>query len=222
MNEYFHIELDSYKDQVNWYGRFAFLMLKNSLMAFESVDSDVALDVVRQQEYLKNQYQLLQERGILLIALNQPVAFDLRSISCCFDMITSSERVGKYGKDIAELILSFGDRDHDPELKMALINSGSITCEMLDIVYTSFATCDLSQLNLLSEMEDTVDVRYVEIFHSAVSAMEKDTSIALQCSAYHMINKYLERCADHACRMGERIYYRETGKRITIDRMREK
>ena len=68
MNESFHLELGSYKDQVNWYGRVALGMLKNSPMAFKTVDREIAADVVRQKEYIASQYDLLNERGVLLIA----------------------------------------------------------------------------------------------------------------------------------------------------------
>ena len=217
MNEYFHLELGSYKDQVNWYGRFALGMLKNSLMAFETVDREVAADVVRQKEYIASQYDLLNERGVLLIALNQPMASDLRSIACSLDMITSSERVGRYGKDIAELIVQFTDREHVPEISGLLAEMGEKTITMLDIVYNAFATGDSTQVSSLSHIEDEIDRMYDHVYEACVAAMEQDVSVVPQCSAYHMINRYLERCADHACRMGEKVYYMQTGKRMSID-----
>ncbi|HJK54692.1 MAG TPA: PhoU domain-containing protein, partial [Methanocorpusculum sp.] len=135
MNEYFHLELGSYKDQVNWYGRFALGMLKNSLMAFETVDREIAADVVRQKEYIASQYDLLNERGVLLIALNQPMATDLRIIACSLDMITSSERVGRYGKDIGELVVQFTDREPVAPIAKQLTGMGDLTSSMLEIVY---------------------------------------------------------------------------------------
>ncbi len=217
MNEYFHLELGSYKDQVNWYGRFALGMLKNSLMAFETIDREVAADVVRQKEYIASQYDLLNERGVLLIALNQPMATDLRVIACSLDMITSSERVGRYGKDIGELLVQFENREHVTSLAHQITEMGHVTTAMLDIVYNSFATGDTESLSPLSDMEDSVDGMYDVIYDDCVAAMEADVSVVPQCSAYHMINRYLERCADHACRMGEKVYYMQTGKRVAID-----
>ncbi|MDU9376684.1 Phosphate-specific transport system accessory protein PhoU [Methanocorpusculaceae archaeon Sp1] len=221
MNEYFHLELGSYKDQVNWYGRFALGMLKNSLMAFETIDREVAADVVRQKEYIASQYDLLNERGVLLIALNQPMAADLRLIACSLDMITSSERVGRYGKDVGELLVQFENRDHVARLASQLSKMGTITVSMLDVVYNSFATGDTESLSALSAMEEEVDQMYDVIYADCVAAMEADVSVVPQCSAYHMINRYLERCADHACRMGEKVYYMQTGKRVAIDHVNE-
>lgn len=217
MNEYFHLELGSYKDQVNWYGRFALGMLKNSLMAFETIDREVAADVVRQKEYIASQYDLLNERGVLLIALNQPMATDLRVIACSLDMITSSERVGRYGKDIGELLVQFTDREHVAPLAKQISSMGDVTSSMLEIVYNSFAAGETESLASLSDMEDSVDGMYNVLYDDCVAAMEQDVSVVPQCSAYHMINRYLERCADHACRMGEKVYYMQTGKRMSIE-----
>lgn len=217
MNEYFHLELGSYKDQVNWYGRFALGMLKNSLMAFETIDREVAADVVRQKEYIASQYDLLNERGVLLIALNQPMATDLRVIACSLDMITSSERVGRYGKDIGELLVQFTDREHVAPLAKQISSMGDVTSSMLEIVYNSFAAGETESLASLSDMEESVDGMYNVLYDDCVAAMERDVSVVPQCSAYHMINRYLERCADHACRMGEKVYYMQTGKRMSIE-----
>ena len=217
MNEHFHLELGSYKDQVNWYGRFALGMLKNSLMAFETIDREVAADVVRQKEYIASQYDLLNERGVLLIALNQPMATDLRVIACSLDMITSSERVGRYGKDIGELLVQFTDREHVAPLAKQISSMGDVTSSMLEIVYNSFAAGETESLASLSDMEESVDGMYNVLYDDCVAAMERDVSVVPQCSAYHMINRYLERCADHACRMGEKVYYMQTGKRMSIE-----
>ena len=217
MNEYFHLELGSYKDQANWYGRCALGMQKNSLLAFETVGREIAADVVRQKVYIASQYELLNDRGVLLIALNQPMATDLRIIACSLDMITSSERVGRYGKDIGELVVQFTDREHVAPIAKQLTGMGDLTSSMLEIVYNCFAAGETDPLSSLSDMEESVDGMYDVIYDDCVAAMEQDVSVVPQCSAYHMINRYLERCADHACRMGEKVYYMQTGKRVSID-----
>ena len=104
MSDHFHDELASYKDEVIWYGRFALDVLRNAAAAFEAGDTKVAASILRQKTYVSSQYELLYSKAILLIALNQPMAADLRLISCSMDMVTSSERIGRYGKDIAELV----------------------------------------------------------------------------------------------------------------------
>ncbi len=216
MNAYFHVELDSYKSEVIWYGRFALTMLKNALMAFESADKKIAEDVIRQKNYVTNQYDILGERGILLIALNQPMAKDLRLISSCMDVVTSSERIGRYGKDIAELIYDYDIRQIPPQLHQMV----KATISILEIMYNAFESDDVSGLAECAEIEERIDELYKILYANLVSAMEAGIMTIPFGSACHLVNRYLERCADHACRIGEKVYYMETGKRVPLEESR--
>lgn len=213
MSDHFHAELASYKDEVIWYGRFALDVLKHSVSAFEAGDSRVASDIIRQKAYVSSQYEHLYGKGILLIALNQPMAADLRLISCAMDVVTSSERIGRYGKDIAELVSAETEKYFLPE---KLYEMGELTGKNLEHIYNVFASDDLSLLKECASIEDTVDRLYHEVYAELVEQIEEKTvSVAYGCACL-MMNRYLERCSDHACRMGEKMYYMQTGKHVPL------
>lgn len=213
MSDHFHAELASYKDEVIWYGRFALDVLKHSVSAFEAGDTRVASDIVRQKSYVSSQYEHLYGKGILLIALNQPMAADLRLISCAMDVVTSSERIGRYGKDIAELVSAETEKYFLPE---KLYEMGELTGKNLEHIYNVFASDDLSLLKECASIEDTVDHLYNEVYAELVTQIEEKTvSVAYGCACL-MMNRYLERCSDHACRMGEKMYYMQTGKHVPL------
>lgn len=213
MSDHFHAELASYKDEVIWYGRFALDVLKHSVSAFEAGDTRVASDIIRQKAYVSSQYEHLYGKGILLIALNQPMAADLRLISCAMDVVTSSERIGRYGKDIAELVSAETEKYFLPE---KLYEMGELTGKNLEHIYNVFASDDLSLLKECASIEDTVDRLYNEVYAELVTQIEEKTvSVAYGCACL-MMNRYLERCSDHACRMGEKMYYMQTGKHVPL------
>lgn len=213
MSDHFHAELASYKDEVIWYGRFALDVLKHSVSAFEAGDTRVASDIVRQKSYVSSQYEHLYGKGILLIALNQPMAADLRLISCAMDVVTSSERIGRYGKDIAELVSAETEKYFIPD---KLYEMGELTGKNLEHIYNVFASDDLSLLKECASIEDTVDRLYNEVYAELVTQIEEKTvSVAYGCACL-MMNRYLERCSDHACRMGEKMYYMQTGKHVPL------
>ncbi|HJJ69149.1 MAG TPA: hypothetical protein O0Y02_00780 [Methanocorpusculum sp.] len=213
MSDHFHAELASYKDEVIWYGRFALDVLKHSVSAFEAGDTRVASDIVRQKSYVSSQYEHLYGKGILLIALNQPMAADLRLISCAMDVVTSSERIGRYGKDIAELVSAETEKYFLPE---KLYEMGELTGKNLEHIYNVFASDDLSLLKECASIEDTVDRLYHEVYAELVEQIEEKTVSVAYGSACLMMNRYLERCSDHACRMGEKMYYMQTGKHLPL------
>ena len=213
MSDHYHAELASYKDEVIWYGRFALDVLKHSVSAFEAGDTRVASDIIRQKAYVSSQYEHLYGKGILLIALNQPMAADLRLISCAMDVVTSSERIGRYGKDIAELVSTETERYFIPD---KLYEMGELTGKNLEHIYNVFASDDLSLLKECASIEDTVDRLYNEVYAELVTQIEEKTvSVAYGCACL-MMNRYLERCSDHACRMGEKMYYMQTGKHLPL------
>lgn len=213
MSDHFHAELASYKDEVIWYGRFALDVLKHSVSAFEAGDTRVASDIIRQKAYVSSQYEHLYGKGILLIALNQPMAADLRLISCAMDVVTSSERIGRYGKDIAELVSAETEKYFIPD---KLYEMGELTGKNLEHIYNVFASDDLSLLKECASIEDTVDRLYNEVYAELVTQIEEKTvSVAYGCACL-MMNRYLERCSDHACRMGEKMYYMQTGKHVPL------
>ena len=213
MSDHYHAELASYKDEVIWYGRFALDVLKHSVSAFEAGDSRVASDIIRQKAYVSSQYEHLYGKGILLIALNQPMAADLRLISCAMDVVTSSERIGRYGKDIAELVSAETEKYFIPD---KLYEMGELTGKNLEHIYNVFASDDLSLLKECASIEDTVDRLYHEVYAELVTQIEEKTvSVAYGCACL-MMNRYLERCSDHACRMGEKMYYMQTGKHLPL------
>ncbi|MBR4987385.1 MAG: hypothetical protein IKY81_01820 [Methanocorpusculum sp.] len=216
MSDHFHTELASFKDEVIWYGRFALDVLKNSISAFETGDEIIAANLIRQKTYVSSQYEMLYAKGILLIALHQPMAADLRLISCSMDVVTSSERIGRYGKDIAELVSS-----EENSLPAKLHEMGELAGMILENVYNVFESGDLTLLQNCAEIEDRVDSLYKEIYAELIAEMDERKLSAAFGSACLMVNRYLERCSDHACRMGEKMYYSQTGKHIPLSEMKK-
>ncbi len=217
MNDHFHLDLDSYRMEVVWYGRFSLDMLKNALFAFSTADVQMASDILRRKDYVCSQYEHLNERGILLIALNQPMAADLRCLACCMDVVTSSERIGRYGKDVAELVC-MGDAAGSAA---DIARMGELTVGFLNAVYNVFESGDLSLLSHSAEWEEEIDALYTKSYHTTIAAME-DGSLSAGAGAGCLLTaRYLERCGDHACRMGEKIYYMHTGKRVPFSELKQ-
>ncbi len=218
MTDYFHNELNAFRDEIIWYGRFALDMLKNAVSAFEAGDTKVGADVIRQKSYVSSQYERLYSKGILLLALHQPMAADLRFMSTSMDIITSSERIGRYGKDIAELVSAESEKYFLPE---KLFEMGELTGKILGTIYNMYESGDVLLLSECAEIEDRVDTLYSEVYAELVSEIDERTISAAYGSACLMMNRYLERCSDHACRMGEKIYYMQTGKHVPLAEMKK-
>ncbi len=90
-------------------------------------------------------------------------------------------------------------------------------CSMVDDALTAFEKGDVSKFNDFCEREETVDELRYSIFRECLSYMMEEPKVITRCTYYIMVARYLERCADHACKMAEKICYMVTGQRVEID-----
>lgn len=216
MVEKFHKELEQVKKEVIKMGNLAKDMLQKSVKALKDQDKELANWVLANKVKIADMDDTIEDKTLRLIALYQPMARDMREIACILKMITYLTRIGRYGKDIAQLVEEFRDQKHVKKL-VSIPHMSDIVCGMIDDALVAFETGDVSKFNDFVDREDTVDELRYSIVRECLSYMMEDPKVIKRCTNYMMIARYLERCADHACKMAEKIYYMVTGERVEID-----
>jgi len=212
----FHIELNETKKNVLLMGNFAKNMLQDSIKALVDRDIKLAKEIESKKIQLADMDDKIEEDSFQLIALYQPMARDMREIACILKMITYLTRIGRYGKDIAKIVNVFKDEKHVKKL-ISIPYMADIVCGMIDDALIVFEKGDLSKFNNFIEREETVDELRYSIYRECLSYMMEDQRYIKRCMQYTMVARYLERCADHACKMAEKIYYMISGERVEID-----
>jgi len=215
MSGKFHDELDELKEQVLKMGYHATEMLSSSVEALKNRDRKIAERVYSRKEELADMDEKLEEKAFQLIALYQPMAKDMRTIACCLKIITYLARIGRYGKDISKIALEIIDQPHVSKL-ISIPHMNEMVCSMVNDALKAFKTEDLSLINNFSERDDDIDSLRYSIFRECITYMMEDPKKIERCARYVMVARYLERCADHACKMAEKIHYMVKGIRIEI------
>jgi phosphate transport system protein len=215
MVEKFHNELEELKKDVSDMGKLANDMLVKSITALKNQDVELAKWVISKKEVIRVFDQKLEVRALHLTALYQPMAKDMRTIACILKMITYLTRIGRYGKDTARSALEISEKPHIAKL-VSIPYMADIVCGMLDNALEAFEKEDLSFLEDFTERDDTVDALRHSIFRECITYMGENPKTITQCAHYIMIARYLERCADHVCKMGEKIHYMVTGEHVEI------
>lgn len=215
MTEKFHNLLAALRKDVLYMGQFAIEMLTKSMKALIDQDVELAQSVVGMKIELNTLDHTIEERALLLLTLHQPMASDLRTIACILKMITYLTRIGRYGKDIANISIEISDKPHISKL-VTLPHMGEMVVKMISDTMTSFEHRDLSLIQDLGERDDSIDAQRYSIFRESISYMMEDPKTITRLTHYIMIARYLERCADHACKMGEKVHYMVTGEHIEI------
>ena len=215
MAEKFHIELKTLKKDTRAMSALGRLMLRNSVDALIRQDKELAATVIARKDELHKMEVRIEEHCYQLIALNQPMAKDMRVIACTLKVITASMRIGRYGKVIANIVKDISDKPHIANL-MSIPHMADLVIEMIDDAVRAYETDDLSFIEDFSSRDDTIDALRHSIFREGITYMMEDPKNISRCTHYIMVARYLERCADHACKIAENVHYMQTGERIEI------
>lgn len=213
MVEKFHIELEKLKQNVIKMGELSTAMLSTAVDSLKNLDLEKANWVNSQKKGLAKMNVDLEEEALQLIALYQPMARDMRTIACCLKMIVDLNRIGRYGKDVANVTKEIAPGPHIKKI-ISIPHMNELVQGMISDVFIAFRTCDVSLLKGFTERDNDVDSLRYSIFRECVSYMMENPANITICTHYIMVARYLERCGDHACDMAEEIYYMVTGERI--------
>lgn len=208
-------ELRELKDMVQDQGVFAYGMLSSAMTALQDQDPELARQVHARRVELAERNLAIEEAALRLIALYQPMARDLRSIVCALRMNVALFRIGRYGKDIANLVEGLSEKPHIGNL-MNLPHMADLVCAMIDDALKAYRTEDIVLIEGMSRRDDVVDDLRYAIFRESVTYMMEDPKNITRCMDYVMVARYLERCGDYACDIAEQVCYMVTGERVEV------
>ena len=199
------------------------LAIRKAVDSLTRLDTAGAEEVfVLDQEVYGLQLEIEKTCGDL-IALHAPVAKDLRTVTTSLKITTDLDRIARYAKDIAEITIQFRGRGPDHFRNLGRIpRMAELTIEMVDTVTQAFLDRNADSVRDIEVVDDDVDLLHDEVFHDVVGYM-KDGSLEIEAGArYILVSRYLERIADHAVNIGQRVVYMVTGERVPRIRAAER
>lgn len=215
MSEKFHTELNRLRQDTLDMARFARNMLCDSLQVLTAENIEAAKEVASRKKHIREMTIELEERTYQLIALYQPMAKDMRIVACMLKIISSSERIGRYGKDIANMVKHIKGQ---PEFvqPLPIVHMAGLVNGMIDNCIHAFETDSIDPIKDFSKRDDTVDALWHSVFREILTFMMENPRTITRGTYYIMVARYLERSGDHSCKMAENIHYMVTGERIEI------
>lgn len=211
----FRQQLTEFKGDVIKMGRLSHEMLENAVKSIMEGDMELAKDVISKKELIHQMDNELEEKALHMLTLYTPVAKDMRTLAALLKVITYLTRVGRYAKDIAVIEVDLFD-----EQRFRCIGNipriSELTLSMIDDALKALETEDLGLIENFTQRDDEIDDLRFESFKKSVEYMREDSNGINECANYLMITRYLERCADHACKIAEKTHYLVKGQRKTI------
>jgi len=215
MAEKLHVQLEELQEEILSMADLAREMLSGSVEAMIAQDAEAAEEIIVRLGEIREMNDRLEERCYQMIALYQPMATDMRKIACGLKVIASSDRIGRYGKDIAKMVEDISDKPHLAHM-LSIPHMAGLVLEMVDDAVNAYRTGDLSYIEDFSRRDDAVDALRYSIFREAITYMMEDPKNISRCTDYIMMSRYLERCGDHAGKIAENVHYMVTGEHIEI------
>ncbi len=213
--ETYQAQLDQLRNDVLYMAEMVADRLRLALSAMESKDHEAAMQVVEGDDEVNEVYLDLEGDCIDLVALQQPVASDLRFIAASFKIITDLERIGDLAVNLADYTMD-AERDIFPEVDVQAI--GDDTLAMIDSAMKAYEEENTDLCFEISDRDDEIDERCRVASEAVVRDLiereiEETTTeqeierLMADVSRLLLTIRDLERVGDHATNIAARTLY---------------
>ncbi|MBC7287370.1 MAG: phosphate signaling complex protein PhoU [Armatimonadetes bacterium] len=206
----FAAEMEDLEKQLLRMGSFVENMLADAVRALAEQNEQLANEVILRDDIADDMDLSIEQRCMKLLALQQPLARDLRMIGTALKIITDLERIGDYAVDIARLAKSLS---HEPQLHLIIDiqRMHGMVSVIIREALRAFVDGDLELVKKVCADDDAVDRTWYGFLAQVINKLEAEPNLVRQGIAQLLVARYLERIADHATNVAERVYYTETG-----------
>ena len=207
----FHKKLREIQDDVLAMGSMGEQATSRAVEALKERDLAQAKAVIADDRKINRKRYDIEEKCIRLIATQQPMAGDLRSLIGVLNIITEIERIGDHAEGIAKIVLMIGD---EPLLKplIDIPRMAQKAIEMLHRSLDAMINLDAAAARQVAAEDDEVDQLYDQVFRELLTFMVKDPKNITRATRLIWVAHNLERSADRVTNICERIVYMVSGK----------
>ncbi|MFA5880895.1 MAG: phosphate signaling complex protein PhoU [Eubacteriales bacterium] len=188
----------------------------NSVHSLASKNVPLAEEVIKGDRFIDQMETDIEYMCLKLIATQQPIAGDLRKISTGFKIITDLERMADHAVDIAKVTRRLAGQ---PLIKplVDIPRMAALSRQMVKEGLDAYVKGDVDLAKTLNEKDDEVDHLYSQIFRELLTYMMEDPRTITQATYLILVGRYIERIADHATNIGERVIFLVTGERPDLN-----
>lgn len=193
-------------------------MLDQAVAAIQHSDVLLAEAVLVKDDLVDEMDRKIEAQCIRLLALQQPMARDLRQVESALKVTTDLERIGDHAVDIAKIARKLTQEFY---FKAPLVDIGPLAgmaFAMLNGSLQSLVRHDLALALKVCNDDDEVDAAFKQLREELLALTQQEPARIFPASYLLLVIVYLERIADHATNIAERVYYIETGDRKPLGR----
>lgn len=202
---HFQNELDDLTNRIVTIAELSGRALSDAIDALFTNDTDQASDVIKKDIYIDRGELEINDKVVLLIAKQQPVATDLRRIIVFLRIATDIERMADNAKNIAQSTILLGNSDLQKLDNLKKLHD--LVQIMLEKAIVAFKNEDVNIAKELGKYDDEADELYNDIVSELLGMTATNPDKIQYIMQLAFCARYLERFADHVTNIGESVLY---------------
>jgi phosphate transport system protein len=208
---HFDLQLQSLQDELLVLASMVDKAIDRSVESLRQRDHAASERVIHDDLAINQKRFEIEERALLLLATQQPMARDLRIIASVIHIVTDLERMGDHAEGIAKINLLHGDQ---PLLKplIDISRMNELCRDMLRRAMDAFLARDAEAAKRIAGEDDAVDQLYDQVYHELVMFMVSDPKTIERATWILWTAHNLERIADRVTNICERVVFLVTGR----------
>jgi len=212
----FDRELQRIEDEIMVLGSMAEDALTQSVQTLKQRDFQASRRLIAADRAINERRFALEDDVMTLIATQQPMARDMRMLAAVFEITTELERIADYAKGIARINLLIGEQP----LVKPLIDLPVMAQKARDMLHDAlqaFVQRDVQLARAIPRRDDEVDALYNQVYRELLCYIMEDPHIIEQANFLLWAAHNLERSADRAVNICERVVFTVTGELSELD-----
>ncbi|MFN8592156.1 MAG: phosphate signaling complex protein PhoU [Thermomicrobiales bacterium] len=207
--EYAH-QLEALRNDVVTMASMVDKAIARAVDALQRQDVAAAQEVIASDGTINQKRWVIEDRALEIIATQGPMARDLRSIAAAMMIATELERMADHAAGIGKIVLIIAD---EPLLKplVDLPRMAEIARQMLRDSVTAYIDSDATAAREIAERDDEVDELYEQVYRELLVFMLADPRTINRATHLLWVAHNLERIADRATNICERVVFAVTG-----------
>jgi len=201
-----HKELDNIHNELIKMGALVEEAIRMSTDSLKNKDIKLAEQVIKNDDLINELELFIEERCMIFIARQHPLAMDLRDILIISKLITDLERIGDHCEDIAKATLRLKGDAYIKEL-IDIPKMSDLASKMVTKALDAFVNRDAVAAREIYEMDNKIDELYKGIFSELLELMAEDNSKTFQSTTFLFVASHLERIGDYAKNICEKAVF---------------
>ncbi|VKT11783.1 phosphate transport system regulatory protein PhoU [Streptococcus pneumoniae] len=212
----FEEDLEKLHNQFYAMGQEVLSQINRTVRAFVTHDRDLAKEVI-EDDVEVNEYEVkLEKKSFEMIALQQPVSQDLRTVLTVLKAVSDVERMGDHAVAIAQATIRMKGEERIPAVEEEIKKMGREVKSVVEAALDLYLNGSVDDAYRVASMDEQINHYFETIRDLATEEIKKNPEAIVTGRDYFQVISYLERIGDYAKNICEWVVYFETGKIVEL------